>query len=78
MGVLCFRTRLRYLSILKCQRVGIPRIVHIQHGRAVAVDGDGFGLSCIIGEMLIVAAFKALVFVIPALFLRAGFNIRGC
>ena len=27
--------------------------------------------------MLIVAAFKALVFVIPALFLRAGFNIRG-
>ena len=54
------------------QRIGIPRIVHIQHGGAVALDGDGFGLSCIIGEMIVVTTCKALILVVLALFLGTG------
>ena len=64
-------------ALFERQRVGVPRIVHIQHGGAVAVDGDGFGLVRVVGEMLIVAAFKALVLIIAAALLRTGCNIDG-
>ena len=64
-------------ALFERQRVGVPRIVHIQHGGAVAVDGDGFGLVRVVGEMLIVAAFKALVLIIAAALLRTGCNIGG-
>lgn len=77
MRMLCLCTRQRYLSILKCQRVGIPDKIDVQHGGAVAVDGDGFGLIRVVGEMLIVAAFKALVLIIAAALLRTGCNIGG-
>lgn len=59
------------------ERIGISCIVHIQHGGAVAFDGDGFGLVRVVGEMLIVAAFKALTLIIAAALLRTGCNIGG-
>ena len=59
------------------ERIGISCIVDVQHGGAVAFDVDGFGLVRVVGEMLIVAAFKALVLIIAAALLRTGCNIGG-
>ena len=59
------------------QRIGISRKIHIQHSGAVAGDDDGFGLFGVIGEVSVVAAGETLIFVIIALFLRAGLHIGG-
>ena len=64
-------------ALFERQRIGISCIVDVQHGRAVAFDIDGFNLVGVVGEMLIVAAFKALVLIIAAALLRTGCNIGG-
>ena len=66
-----------FAAPLERQRISISRIVHIQHSRAVALDGDSLGLGGIIGKMLVVPTGKALILVVLALFLRTGRYIGG-
>ena len=50
------------------QRIAVSRIIHIQHGGAVARDGDSLGLVGVISEVGIVAAGVALAFIIVAFY----------
>ena len=61
----------------KCQCIGISRIIHIQHGGAVAFDGDSLGLGRIVGEMLGISACEILILIIAALLLGTGLYIGG-
>ena len=58
-------------TIRECQRIAVSRKIHIQHGGAVARYGDGLDLLVVEGEVLVVAAGEALVFIVAAAHLRA-------
>ena len=62
-------------TIRERQSIAVSRKIHVQHGGAVARDGDGLGLVGVIGEVGIVAACEALAHIIAAAHLRAGVDV---
>ena len=52
----------------KRQRICISLEIHVQHGRAICLYGHGFGLSCVIGKMSIIASGEVLVLIIAAFY----------